>query len=346
MLVRYPKLARRGVTVDAMALNIDLAPTFLDLAGVPVPKAMQGRSWRPLLANAKTPEDWRHSYFYEYFREGKSAAPSVTAVRTDSAKLVRYPESDAWTEMFDLRSDPYETRNLFADPAHADLRRQLEAEYDRLAKAVDFHVPDFADEKRTPKKPTVLNAWVLDYHFDKDEGDRVVDASGHGNDGAAEGTKQVTGGREFDGKGYINIEKSPSLDPSIGPFAIEATFRADAPDGVVLARGGKTTGYALYLEDGKPTFTYVTDARRTIAGKKSVEGRKVTVAVRVEEKHLRLLVDGKEVGNARLPEFISRDPNDAMQIGADRNSPVLEKSLPQFRGVIERLRIYSGVLPQ
>src|SRR5207249_2444368 len=50
-LVRYPKLgaAARGKALDQMILNIDLAPTFLDLASVPVPKEMQGRSWRPLL---------------------------------------------------------------------------------------------------------------------------------------------------------------------------------------------------------------------------------------------------------------------------------------------------------
>jgi arylsulfatase A-like enzyme len=351
LLVRYPKVARKGVTVDAMALNIDLAPTFLDLAGVSVPKSMQGRSWRPLLTDASVPDDWRHSYFYEYFREGRSAAPTVTAVRTDAAKLVRYPGHDDWTEMFDLKADPYETKNLINDPAHATMRKRLEAEYDRQAAAVDFKVPEFADERKQPQKPKPLNAWVLDYRFDKkmkkgDEQDRIVDASGHKNDGTAEGTKVVDNGREFDGKGYVSVEKSPSLDPSAGAFAIEATFRADAPDGIVLARGGKSSGYALYLVEGKPTFTYLGDARKTIAGKKSIEGRKVVVTARVTDGQMELLVDGKEVAQTKLRKFLERDPNDVMQIGADRNSPVLDEPVPAFRGVIERVRIYSGTMQQ
>ena len=49
LLVRYPQLGAKGKLVDQMALNIDLAPTLLDFAGVPVPKEMHGRSWRPLL---------------------------------------------------------------------------------------------------------------------------------------------------------------------------------------------------------------------------------------------------------------------------------------------------------
>jgi arylsulfatase A-like enzyme len=61
LLVRYPKLgaSATGRTVDAIALNIDLAPTFLDFAGVARPEAMQGRSWRPLLEG----KPWRLAHF-------------------------------------------------------------------------------------------------------------------------------------------------------------------------------------------------------------------------------------------------------------------------------------------
>ena len=58
LLVRYPRLGRKGQLVDQIALNIDLAPTLLDFAGVTVPKEMHGRSWRPLL-EGRTPADWR-----------------------------------------------------------------------------------------------------------------------------------------------------------------------------------------------------------------------------------------------------------------------------------------------
>ena len=65
MLVRYPKLFPKGGTCDDIVLNIDLAPTFLEIAGVPVPAAMQGKSWLPLLSGNKP--DWRRSFLAEYF---------------------------------------------------------------------------------------------------------------------------------------------------------------------------------------------------------------------------------------------------------------------------------------
>jgi arylsulfatase A-like enzyme len=146
LLIRYPALGEsaRGKVVDALALNIDLAPTLLDLAGVPVPQQMQGRSWRPLLSG-QTPADWRTSFFYEYFYESPYAVPTVLAVRTATAKLIRYPGYDDWTELFDLTTDPYETRNLIDEPAARTLRQQMEAEFDRQSKLVQFRFPPTAD---------------------------------------------------------------------------------------------------------------------------------------------------------------------------------------------------------
>lgn len=147
MLVRYPRLAAAGRTDDRLVLNVDPAPTFLELAGQPVPAAMHGRSWQPLLAG-KAEAPWREAFFYCYFYERGFGTPTTTAVRTAEAKLIKYPGHAEWTEVFDLKADPYETRNLAADPASAELRKKLEAEYERQAAAIAFKVPDFAD--RTP----------------------------------------------------------------------------------------------------------------------------------------------------------------------------------------------------
>jgi concanavalin A-like lectin/glucanase superfamily protein len=216
---------------------------------------------------------------------------------------------------------------------------------------VEYRVPDFADEKSMPQQPKPLNAWVLDYQFDKDTDDRVVDSSGKANDGAAQGAKLVDvegrRGREFSGRGQINVKNAPSLDPSVGPWTVEATFRAEAADAMILARGGQSNGYALYLVEGRPTFTYTTpDGRRTIAGNESLPGRRAVVTARVTAtKRLQLWVDGQQVAQIRLDAFIANDPNDNMQIGADRGSPVLEAPVPAFRGVIERVRLFSGEAP-
>ncbi|MGZ5505955.1 MAG: sulfatase family protein [Limisphaerales bacterium] len=151
LLLRYPRLGLRGALVDETVLNIDLAPTLLDYAGLTVPKAMQGRSWRPLLERkSATPPDWRTAFFYEYFFEGNFPVPTIYAVRTDGSKLVQYPRHQDWTEMFNLKADPYETNNLATNPAQKDLRSKLQTEFERQSKLVDFRVPDYADDINAP----------------------------------------------------------------------------------------------------------------------------------------------------------------------------------------------------
>ena len=129
MLVRYPRMFGKGRTVDEMVLNIDLAPTFLDLAGVAVPAEMQGRSWKPLAAGER-PADWRKSFLFEYFnlRNGGDT-PNLVGIRTEREKLVTYPDHPEWTEVFDLEADPYEVKNLVADEARTTrLEKELEAQ--------------------------------------------------------------------------------------------------------------------------------------------------------------------------------------------------------------------------
>ena len=75
----------------------------------------------------------------------------MLAVRSERAKLIKYPGHDEWTELFDLASDPYETKNLAADPAARDLLVTMQAEFDRQAAAVDFRVPAYADSVPLPQ---------------------------------------------------------------------------------------------------------------------------------------------------------------------------------------------------
>lgn len=147
LLVRYPPLIIPGSLRDEMVLNLDLAPTLLDLAGVPPPATFQGLSWKPLLsARPAALSSWRDDFLYQYFWEAKfPSTPTLIAVRTPFAKLIRYPGHDDWTELFDLAADPFETRNLFADPAAASLRASLSARLDALLLETGYHVPPSAD---------------------------------------------------------------------------------------------------------------------------------------------------------------------------------------------------------
>lgn len=132
LLMRYPKSGVKQKVVDQMVVNIDVAPTLLDLAGVPVPPTMQGQSWQPLLEGSG-PEGWRKAFYYEYVRENANGIwPTIQAVRTEKAKLINYPEDQKFNELFDLENDPYETKNLIDDPSKKSLRQELEQELERL----------------------------------------------------------------------------------------------------------------------------------------------------------------------------------------------------------------------
>ncbi|MEO6568850.1 MAG: sulfatase/phosphatase domain-containing protein, partial [Opitutaceae bacterium] len=144
-LVRYPRLFGKGTTVDEMVLNIDLTPTFLDLAGVPMPAEMQGASWKALAAGEK-PAGWRQSFFAEYYKE-LGEVPTCYAVHTATYKLVRYPNRPEWSEVFDLVADPYEIKNLATDTA---LTAKLDAELNALMKTVSYTIPANANQQRQP----------------------------------------------------------------------------------------------------------------------------------------------------------------------------------------------------
>jgi arylsulfatase A-like enzyme len=133
LLVRYPRAVRAGLLIDALALNLDFTATIMEYAGAPVSWSQQGRSLAPLL-NGTTPADWRRDFFYENYRDPEY--PDVTfdivAIRSERAKRVEYPGHPEWTQVFDLVADPYELRNLVAEPAAADLVNDLRARLDAL----------------------------------------------------------------------------------------------------------------------------------------------------------------------------------------------------------------------
>ena len=122
--LRVPLIARgpgikAGAALGQFVVNIDLAPTFLDLAGLPIPESMQGRSLAPLL-RGETPADWRTSVYYRYYHDpGHHNTRAHFGVRTATHKLIYYWTKDAY-ELFDLIRDPAEQHNLLYDEADAN----------------------------------------------------------------------------------------------------------------------------------------------------------------------------------------------------------------------------------
>jgi N-acetylglucosamine-6-sulfatase len=129
LLVRYPRmLSDVPVEIDRMILNIDLAPTLLDVAGVNIPDAMQGRSILALLRDHDAP--WRDAFYYHYAFEPPFPVPTIHAVRTDRHKYIEYEGRDP--ELFDLDRDPREQRNLVETAAGRKLQGQLKDRRDAL----------------------------------------------------------------------------------------------------------------------------------------------------------------------------------------------------------------------
>ena len=144
-LVRWPGVTPPGSTQSAIALNVDFAPTFMEMARLPSPGAdMQGRSLASLLLG-KTPADWRTSWYYRYYHDpGDHNTRAHYGVGTATNKLIYFWKNDQW-ELYDLVKDPAELHNVYGDPAYADTVASLKKELLRLK--TDLRDEDqFADQ--------------------------------------------------------------------------------------------------------------------------------------------------------------------------------------------------------
>ncbi len=145
MILCDPRLAAhvRGTTQDRMTLNLDVPSTVLELAGVAVPRSMQGASILPL-ARGETPA-WRSEWFYEnHFRNQKEGPIAASeGVRTSDWKYIRYIDTNpVYEQLFDLRNDPREERNLATEPAHAPRLEHLRQRWNTWRAALDEHTVD------------------------------------------------------------------------------------------------------------------------------------------------------------------------------------------------------------
>jgi arylsulfatase A-like enzyme len=133
LLMRCPSLIKAGTVVEPFALTVDFAPTLLDVAGVPVPKNMHGRSLVPLLKGDKTPI--RRSFLIEYFSDTvfpRMDRMGYQAVRSERWKHIQYTDLKGMDELYDLQADPYEMRNLIEEPRMQNVRAEMSTELRRL----------------------------------------------------------------------------------------------------------------------------------------------------------------------------------------------------------------------
>ena len=131
LLVRYPREVQAGSEVLDMVLNLDLAPTILDYAGISKPDDMQGESWRELATGREV--SWRDAIYYHYYEyPAVHMVKRHYGIRTDRYKLIHfYYDVDEW-EMYDLENDPREMQSVYGDPAFSEIQEQLHKKLEEL----------------------------------------------------------------------------------------------------------------------------------------------------------------------------------------------------------------------
>jgi len=114
----------RGTTEDAIALNVDVPATILELAGIDVPKAYQGHSLAPFLRRGSFAK-WRHDFFCEHLMEHKDI-PKWEGIRDEQYVYARYFEQEPPYEfLHDLKNDPDQRTNFVDNSDYADILAKL-----------------------------------------------------------------------------------------------------------------------------------------------------------------------------------------------------------------------------
>jgi len=139
MAIRYPGLTKEKKTIEQQVLTVDMAPSLLELTKAPPLQNIDGRSWVRLVKSGDS--GWRKSWFYYYNYEAEFPyTPNVRGVRTENWKYIHYPHGDGspdrhMAELYDLRTDPEENKNLISDGQSAVMLEELKAELTRLMQA-------------------------------------------------------------------------------------------------------------------------------------------------------------------------------------------------------------------
>ncbi|GFD68648.1 hypothetical protein KUL152_30490 [Tenacibaculum sp. KUL152] len=125
--------------INKFALNIDIAPTILDFAGIPIPATYQGSSLIPLIG-AEDVDEWRDEFFFEHMYQPKRAPiPPMYGLRTEHWKFVNFYKND-YMQLYDLEADPLETTNL----AYEEKYRYLTG---RLLEQAKAYIEEYEDAR-------------------------------------------------------------------------------------------------------------------------------------------------------------------------------------------------------
>ncbi len=154
LIIRWPGIVTKGTTNGDLVSLLDIAPTFLDAAGLVIPPEIQGKTMAGVL-KGQTPTDWRKSFYYHYYEfPGPHSVHRHYGVVTDRYKLVHFyePGVDYW-ELFDRKTDPNELKSMYGKPDYATAQKELMVELTRLRAELKVPNPDPPETALGQKKP-------------------------------------------------------------------------------------------------------------------------------------------------------------------------------------------------
>lgn len=142
-LIRYPKAIKARTVTKALSMNIDIAPTLLDMAGISIPQEIQGRSLNPIfMADGEAPTDWREAVYYHYYEyPGWHSVKRHYGIRTNRYKLIHfYNDINEW-ELYDLKGDATEKKNVYNDPVYKSVREYMHKLLEKTSKEYNDNDP-------------------------------------------------------------------------------------------------------------------------------------------------------------------------------------------------------------
>jgi len=342
LVMRYPKMADANQTISEIVLNADIAPTFLEMAGVSIPSQMQGKSVVPLLQGKNMA--WRKSFLFTYWPDLNYFIPRITAIRTDKYLYSTTPDINDIDELYDVVNDPAELNNLAIKPEFTSIKRQLTQELEQLKKETDYKIeiprPDaeVIDNVKTGKLLSVdFSQTNLNSHPENDmRFQGVVVKKDQG---------KVCG--NFENGATVLITNRTELDPSRGTFFIDCLIKPDSSDGVIASCGSQKDGWAIFINNGVPGFVVAHDQHLQFVDGTSEIINKWSHLVAVIENHnniIKLFADGKLIGERKilLPiHYINSNDGD-IYLGKDFGDKIDSNgvSVHSFKGLIQYVGFY------
>ncbi|MGZ3880729.1 MAG: sulfatase family protein [Flavisolibacter sp.] len=145
LIIKWPGVITKKMTTTSMVQNLDFAETILDMAGLPIPSDMQGKSIVPVL-KGKQKGDVHDALYYHFYENQEHKVAKHIGVRTDRYKLIYFYENDEW-ELYDLSKDESEMKNVYNDPAYKGIVKQMKEKLQQLKEQYKDTEPATIDKK-------------------------------------------------------------------------------------------------------------------------------------------------------------------------------------------------------